>query len=186
MTDDEIEQLIYETRSLAREVARRYFSEPDRREEMVQMFCLRLWTKRAEVDAQQNPRSYALYMAHSVCMAAKQLDARRHKAGWQEGGYEGLSEGDMQGDNELSDASPTHPLARGDEFSALRDLDVRRAMEALPGHLWIIAWLVHGEGYSISEAGRRLGLARPVAATRLEEATQWLQQRLKWWLSCLV
>lgn len=181
MTDAEVECLLGEVQQAVRGVARRYFHDSGQAEDLVQEHALVIWTKRGQLDASQNARAYVIAAMHYVCLRAKDRERTAHRAGYQAGGYE--SQEPTVGDEPVdAGGSFNHPLARGDEAATLRDMDIRHAFDELPSHLWIVAWLVHGEGFMVSEAATRLGLPRLIAAQRLTEATERLKERLQGWM----
>lgn len=161
MTDADVEQLLQEVQREVREIARRHLSDAVFVEEAMQEHALAVWGLRKDLDETRNARSYVVDRMHYVCLRIKQAQFTRQ--------------------------APTEPLdailepPAGDEASHLRDLDVRRAFDKLPSHLWVVAWLVHGEGFLVSETARRLGLPKLLTEQRLAEATRLLQGMLKGW-----
>ena len=163
MTDEEVEQLLLELQPTARRMAQRHFRDPALVEDAVQAHALDVWAIRHTLDPQRNPRALALARMGFVCLRIKQRQFTEQPK------VEELTEA----------VEPA--TATGDENSHLRDMDVRRAFDRLPSHLWVVAWLVHGEGFLASEAAKRLGLPRMLAEQRLVEATRLLQGMLKGW-----
>ena len=163
MTDDEVEQLIQEVRPVVEQIAKRYVRNPERALDLVQEHALVIWGLRRALETTQNARAYVIGRMHWMGREAIRPRATHPAAHEQEG--PDLLEG----------------VACGDESSYLRDMDVRRAFERLPSHLWVVAWLVHGEGFLVSETARRLGLPKLLAEQRLSEATARLRALLWDW-----
>ena len=163
MTDDEVEQLIKEIEGPVRRLAQaRYWHSPELIEELIQEHALDLWAMRGKLDTQRNPRQLAIRHFYLVCLRMQQRRVTRQPQ------LEPIDEAVVG-------------VATGDESSHLRDMAVRQAFDKLPSHLWIVAWLVHGEGFLVSETARRLGLPKLLAEQRLSEATRLLQGMLKGW-----
>lgn len=163
MTDEEVEQLLMEIQPVARRMAQRHFRDPELVEDAVQAHALDVWSIRHTLDPLWNPRAMALGRMQFVCLRIKQRQFTQ------------------QPKVEELDEAVEPATAQGDENSHLRDMDVRRAFDRLPSHLWVVAWLVHGEGFLVSETAKRLGLPRLLAEQRLTEATARLQALLKGW-----
>ena len=163
MTDDEVEQLIQEVRPVVEQIAKRYVRDPERALDLVQEHALVVWGLRRVLETTQNARAYVIGRMHWMGREAIKPRASQPAAHEQEG--PDLLEG----------------VACGDESSVLRSLDVQRAFDRLPSHLWVVAWLVHGEGFLVSETARRLGLPKMLAEQRLNEATLQLRTLLKDW-----
>lgn len=164
MTDEEVEQLLMEIKPAARRIAQRhFFYNPVQVEDALQAHALDVWGIRQTLDPLRNPRSLALERMTFVCLRIKQRQFTEQPKV-----------------ETLTDAVEP-ATATGDEDSHLRDMDVRRAFDRLPSHLWVVAWLVHGEGFLVSETAKRLGLPKLLTEQRLSEATRLLQGMLKGW-----
>ena len=161
MTDDEVEQCLLDIRKLVRQIAKVYFADDALVDEAVQEHALDCWQVRKQADSAQDPRRYFINRAHYVCLRLRQARYTRQV--------------------ELESVSEVVEPPAGNENSHLRDLAVRQAFDSLPSHLWAVAWLVHGEGFLVSETAKRLGLPRLLAEQRLGEATARLQALLKGW-----
>ena len=164
MTDAEVEQLLRDIQPSLRHIASGFYQEPDRIDDMVQEHSAKAWANRGRLDKSQNPRSYLIAQMYFLCQNQRRTDGR-----------------DKRTCIVVTETPLEEQDGQGCESSHLRDLEVRRAFDALPVHLWIIAWLVYGEGHPVSEAARRLGMPRNLAESRLNEATTQLQHILKDW-----
>ena len=163
MKDDEVEELLQEINKMVRSIAQGYFSDSAVVEDAVQEHALTIWGLRRELDSAKGARAYAIHRAHYVCLRIKQARYQR------------------QPELEPLEQATEAALRTGGERSHLRDLAVRQAFDKLPTHLWVVAWLVHGEGFLVSETARRLRLPRLLTEQRLQEATKRLQLLLKDW-----
>ena len=161
MTDDEVESCLAGIHKLVRQIAKAYFADDALVDEAVQEHALDCWQVRKQADSAQDPRRYFINRAHFVCLRLRQARYTR------------------QITLEVVDNIIEPPT--GSEHSHLRDLAVRQAFNSLPSHLWVVAWLVHGEGFLVSETAKRLGLPRLLAEQRLGEATTQLRALLKDW-----
>lgn len=163
MNDSDVEHLIQEVRPVVRRIAQGFFLDAAVVEDAIQEHALVVWGLRGQLDEARNAREYVVKRMYFVCLRIQQSRYTRQP--------------DLTG---MEDA-PEPVLACQDEDSHLRDMDVRKAFDSLPVHLWIVAWLVYGEGFLVSETARRLGLPRLLAEQRLQEATQRLQALLQGW-----
>jgi len=114
MTDAEVEQLLRDIQPSLRHIASGFYQEPDRIDDMVQEHSAKAWANRGRLDKSQNPRSYLIAQMYFLCQNQRRTDGRDKRA--------------------CIVASET-PLeeqdGQGCESSHLRDLEVRRAFDAL-------------------------------------------------------
>lgn len=166
MTDDEVCELMLEVEEPIRGLVRRYFGEYDKVEDAMQEIHLAIWTARTRINPQDNPRSYVIGVAHQVLWAIyRRRFQPRHRVG------------ECLGEVPLELVELTAPP----DESTLQAVDIQRAFGQLPSHLWVVAWLVHGEGFLVSETAKRLGIDRALAEQRLGEATVKLRELLNEW-----
>jgi len=193
MTNQEVETLLEEVRPVTRSIARKFYNDPDRSAELVQQHALLIWEGRRKLRRSKNPRAYVIARMYYLCRGAKQQDARRWAAGYQEGGYEGLVEDTTHGpdtsgvfqENEhfenLEAMSRANPLSRGDELSTLRDTDVRLAVQNLDPQVRAVVLAVQVEGKSINEVSLEMMLSREKVTRLLRDGVADLQTQLQEW-----
>lgn len=163
MRDDEVEQLLRELQPVVRRIAQRFFADPSLVEEALQEHALAVWQARRKLDDQHGARPWAIRAMDYACLTIRKRQLIR------------------QVPQESLEEAHESKAVTVDETGHLRDLAVRQAFDKLPSHLWIVAWLVHGEGFLVSETAQRLGLPRLLTEQRLQEATVRLQGLLKDW-----
>jgi DNA-directed RNA polymerase specialized sigma24 family protein len=187
MTDQEVTDLLLAVRPAVTRIAKRFYNDPDLLCEIVQQHALLVWEQRERLCANRNPRAFVIAKMYYVCMGLKDKDRTRQNAGFQAGGYEGLTDrfniGERDDDaiEELESTSQSNPLSRGSEHSTLRDLDIRLAVKNLTPLVRHIVLSIMLEGRKPLDLAHELGISRIEIVNLLNDGILDLQTQLQDW-----